>query len=82
MSSQYLTALTKGETVDPATATAMKKTQLLLNVALAVGALTCSIFPGVAVYLTPAIITNVFAVYTAVNIYLTTASTDKIGLSS
>ena len=76
--SQIFTPLLKGNiTENPAK---MKRFQNGTNVAVAVGTLVGVLVPSVQPYVTPEVITSVAGVVSAVNVYATTASTDKIGL--
>jgi hypothetical protein len=70
--------LLKGATVEnPAR---MKKAQNLLSVVTAVAALICALVPSLQPYLNEDVIMKLFAAYSAVNMYLTTASSEKVGL--
>ena len=73
-----LTPLLKGKVV--ANPAALKKTQNLSNVVLAVAALVTALVPELQPYLNEDVILKLFAAYSAVNIYLTTASSEKVGL--
>lgn len=73
-----LTPLLKGNAVaNPAT---LKKTQNLTSVVTAVAALIVALVPGLQPYLNEDVILKLFAAYSAINLYLTTASTVKVGL--
>lgn len=70
--------LLKGNTVsDPA---ALKRFQNLTNIVVAAGALINAIFPATSVFLTPQMLMALMGLVSAINVYITTASTDKIGL--
>ena len=59
---------------------ALKQAQNLLSAAVAVGALVTALVPSLQPYLNETVITRLFAAYSAINLYLTTASSDKVGL--
>jgi hypothetical protein len=58
----------------------MKKAQNLLSVITAAAALICALVPSLQPYLNEDVIMKLFAAYSAINMYLTTASSDKVGL--
>lgn len=59
---------------------AFKKGQNLLSVVVAVSAIITTFVPSLQPYLNEDVILKVVAAYSAINLYLTTASTDKVGL--
>lgn len=75
---KILTPLLKGNTVaDPAK---VKRVQNLTAVVTAVAALVVALVPSLQPYLNEDVILKLFAAYSAINLYLTTVSTDKVGL--
>lgn len=76
--SKILDPLLKGNSV--ANPAALKKTQNLCAVATSIAALTVALIPQLQPYLNEDVILKLFAAYSAINLYLTTASTDKVGL--
>ena len=75
---KILTPLLKGNIV--AFPARMKKAQNISNVVLAVAALVVALVPSLQPYLNEDVMLKLIAAYSAVNVYLTTASTDKVGL--
>lgn len=70
--------LLKGEIVKfPAR---MKKAQNLTNAVIAIATLVTALVPDLQPYLNEDVILKLIAAYSAANIYLTTASSEKVGL--
>jgi len=61
-------------------AAAMKHFQNGVNIAVAISTLIGLLFPSVASYVNPQVVLSIAGIITATNVYITTASTDKIGL--
>jgi hypothetical protein len=76
--SKIFDPLIKGKLV--AFPTRMKNAQNISNVVLAVAALVVALVPSLQPYLNEDVMLKLLAAYSAVNVYLTTASTDKVGL--
>ena len=73
-----LAPLMKGETVsNPAM---MKRGQNALAIATAAGSLAIAVYPPLQPVLNTDTITQAFGIYSALNLYLTTASSPKIGI--
>jgi hypothetical protein len=58
----------------------MKESQNLLSVFVSVAALVAALVPSIQPYLSEDVIIKLFAAYSAINLYLTTASSEKVGV--